>query len=370
MGMNGKPEADKEADKEAVIKAILKLSSSQGLSEKDRRQAHKVLGKVSVRSGDRKAARDLQEDLIYFVNKAERTFHSDADLSEAIMNQFGDRLRYFLAVISKETILHHILSLKGEDETLSFDKLQSLIRLLLIIDPALPLELDKNRETPLYIAMESELDYSSKQQIVDCLSREGPGADAVFHSMILIEIGKTDHALHKMVSQGVRVDFIRMKAAWARLEKSSSIKDTGVASALEAKDSRGLTCLHLALTPPFTPAKLKWADDLATFQPSILRTQAKGGHADGLAPLQYFYHARNPSNGSSATLKSTMGDSSGSTGNKFSNPRVFSKQEMIPALASVTTSELDELENRLKRVCLLNFDEVALDNIVYTKDNR
>ncbi|GKZ32277.1 hypothetical protein AbraIFM66950_001570 [Aspergillus brasiliensis] len=359
MGINSKAEVVKEA--------FLKLSTQHSLSEIDRKQALKVLGKGKQVPVEKKAARALHEALTDHVGNAERTFHSEVDVREEVIDRFAEpgKLEYLLTVNrSGETILHHIFS-EIVDGALSFDKLKSLIRLLLLIDPKLPSELNTTRQTPLYTVMVSDLDYSCKQQIVDFLCEDGPGADAAFHSLILTST-TNDHALHNMIFQGVQVDFSRMKKTWDRLEK---LPDRSVTSALQARNSQGLTCLHLALSQPFTSVKLKWAEDLAGFKPSLLGEQSKGSDMKGLAPLQYFYHIRNTSSGGGVVPKTARRDLSDGTGNKLSNSRGSSKPEVPPAESSVTAAQLDGMENKLKRVCLLNFDAPILDDIIYTKNN-
>ncbi|GKZ51317.1 hypothetical protein AbraIFM66951_005464 [Aspergillus brasiliensis] len=359
MGINGKAEGVKDA--------VLKLSTQHSLNDLDRKQALKVLGKGKQVSMEKKAARALHEKLTDYVGNAERTFHSEVDVREEVINQFAisGKLEYLLTVNKfGETILHHIFS-EIVDGAFSFDKLKSLIRLLLLIDPKLPSEPNTTRQTPLYTVMVSGLDYSCKQQIVDFVCEDGPGADAAFHSLILTS-ATNDHALHNMIFQGVQVDFSRMKRTWERLEK---LPDRSVTSALQARNSQGLTCLHLALSQPFTSVKLRWAEDLAGFKPSLLGEQSKGSDVKGLAPLQYFYHIRNASSGGAVVPKTARRDLSDGTGNKLSNSRGSSKPEVPPAEASVTAAQLDEMENKLKRVCLLNFDAPTLDDIIYTKDN-
>lgn len=286
-----------------------------------------------------------------------------------------------------KTILHVILDPDTYSDSavkeLNFDRLKPLIRFLLQLQPDLPTLTDTDGETPLFAVLSSgtdpdcdeqdpKLHRSLKQRIVnyfcDDPSEENPGglgSEAAVASLATMAKLTTDdssrsrHAIHVAIENGISVSADVVK----RLSKPPAKKPSGSStstktgaepekkSCLEMPDSHGKTCLHIALTAPFSAINIWWAETLAKHQPGLLKATYKSGSGDKeiyVTPLQHFTEQRK---------KKRQGDRKG-------NDKVDEIRD-----ASELKSDLNGLEDLLKRQCLAAFDNDTCKSIMYTSDN-
>jgi hypothetical protein len=329
---------------------------------------------------------------------------------EAILEKTTN-LQHLLARGSyQSTILHTILepatysqgSASDTRGRLHFDRLKVLVKFLLWLQPELPTIMGaEGRATPLFFVAKSGpvkthdddeadgpddssetgsnadeqenpfLDEITKAEIVRFICDQNPEdqgrpTDPV-RSLALLASQSEDrgpaarHAIHAAIEsdftlpddiiarlQGIRVDF---KADGSDKEEKELC--------LEVPDRVGRTCLHLALTAPFTRNRIAWAKQLAKVQPSLLKLQYKHirtGECDTkdkptvdyMTPLQYLVEQRRLM---------------GMNGHK-DKIKVDSHKEV-----ELLDKELDDLKEFLKCQCLESFDYITCKAIMYTRQN-
>lgn len=129
--------------------------------------------------------------------------------------------------------------------------------------------------------MQAEVDEAVKTHVVHflCSDKEsgGLGSSAAIESLgTRTENGRSSHALHKAIDEGVYID-----------EKMINSKE--LKSCLKERDDKGMTCLHKTLTPPYTPCKNMWTHMLVEIDYEILQVESD---SDKLTPLQHMIEVR------------------------------------------------------------------------------
>lgn len=117
------------------------------------------------------------------------------------------------------------------------------------------------------------------------------------------------------------------------------------------------SCLHMALTAPFTSVKSKWATMLAELQPDLLMEKWKSGKSDDtiVTPLQHFELQR--------SLVLSREKNKQSEGRQTEGKQQRNKQPP-PAEARpdvLRDDKLDVLADKLMYLCLSNVKKPALD---------
>lgn len=317
-----------------------------------------------------------------------KDFHrhgNDLESNDAVLQKLLDgskcdtiyRLQDLLVLGEEgQTILHVVLDLSTYDDFLDkFDpgQLRSFIRFLLRIQPELPLQLDKQKRTPLFALLTSpEADQDqqdlapcglSKDEIVrhkqdiirylcdECSECSFEGSEKAIESLTKmaspIDPKPSRHALHVAIENDVLISENVVRRLSGMVTKPEGKQEK--ISCLEMADGNGQTCLHIALTTPFTEAKILWAKMLVISQPGLLKSTCKSGLTHGGAsttPLQHLWEQRNiekQANKSSETTKQSRA-------------------------AEGLRSKLDQLTEFLKHQCLAAFDNTTCMSIMYTRN--
>lgn len=301
----------------------------------------------------------------------------------------NSKLHHLLAQGSHHrTILHIILDLNtyGEQAGLRFPRLKALIKLLLWIQPELPKVAANGDATPLFNLVKSQadktdydedagsaagsdydetetpcLDDKTKSEIIKFLCEPHPagiGSKQAIESLGLPtassasdDTSQARNAIHA----AIEADFAMPEDIIAKLSKISiAVKAADNMTkeekpCLEIPDRLGRTCLHIALTPPFSETKIVWARQLAKYQPSLLKAKYKSGPELEVTPLQHFTKQRGDND--TATHKD--------------KDKISAK-----ALAAVNLpKELDLMEEYLKCQCLEAFENETCKSIMYIREN-
>lgn len=294
------------------------------------------------------------------------------------------------------SILHTILDpITYNRKEFNFTRLKPLIRFLIRLLPHLPtVKGAKSGATPLFFVLKSRqskldqaCDYDSDDQsatesnaeendfLDDKLKAEilqflcgkqpdGLGSTEAVESLALLATSSTDdssdarHAIHAAIER----DFPIPEDIVAKLSKIMvpfKVEGTDKQAdrpCLEIPDRRGRTCLHVALTAPFTANKITWAKQLAKLQPGLLKTMYKyesGPGSNGvprvldMTPLQHLALERR--------LSVTVG----------SKGRVNTSSGRLDGMHDA----LNAMEEFLKCQCLEAFDIKTCESIMYTREN-
>ncbi|KAK4187371.1 hypothetical protein QBC35DRAFT_552243 [Podospora australis] len=253
------------------------------------------------------------------------------------------QLHRLLAVgSSKEasTILHTVLDTYQEDFRLT-DSLKLFIQFLLELDPSLPRQQDKHGRTPLFQVLEVEDGDETKREIVQffCESKKNGGLESqeAIDSMVVIATEAKVHGIHLAIKNNI----VMPENAMQKLHPNG---DEGKAAWLDQRDKRGWTCLHIALTAPFTKQKLWWARKLTAFRPQLLGRTIEVKDATGktlrlLTPLHHF---------SEQIAKETK--------RRKETTSSIPQDPLIIKLAP-ESSEMIDMKNTLKLECLREFED-------------
>lgn len=335
--------------------------------------------------------------------------HAEVSLLRGVCEvilQKSTKFQHLLARGSYDsTILHTIINPatysqgSATDRRLSFDRLKPLIKFLLWLQPELPTVMGQNGTTLLFFVVKPEpaktheedadetsetgsnagdqddlfLDGDTKTKIVQFICDQNPdgkGGDTdPVRSLALLhgasQSGDQASAARHAVHAAIESDFKMPDDIIARLKNikvdfnADESREKVEKACLEVPDRRGRTCLHLALTAPFTRNKITWAKQLVKVQPSLLKLQyghirrgeygAKGEPiVDYMTPLQYLLEQRKPT-GMNRHKDKTKTDSS---------------KEPDPL-----DEEMDDLRDFLKCQCLEYFDYITCKAIMYTRQN-
>jgi hypothetical protein len=403
------PRGNAVSQHEAAIEALRGLLSEPRADPEQRKAWLKVLGDAKKPKTKEDAVSVLHKALATSFNKnRDAEGYSDEDVCRELKKH--SNLQYLLAQgVYQRTILHVLLDPntyvgddndEDEDEgEFNFARLKPLIRFLLGLQPALPKVTGSSTTisdaTPLFFVLQSgpakfdeaggyeadgegncdsdaeegcSLDATAKAEILQFLCSEPPdglgSADAV-RSLALVatssaaESSAARHAVHAAIERNFLIpQAIAEKLSGIKVPFAAPGTDRAVDTpCLEIPDRRGRTCLHLALTGPFSRNKIAWAKALAKLQPSLLKatyrytpttTESNGmpGPLD-VTPLQHLALGRNSS--SKAAHKDKA------------NVKSLGVEEMH--------KELDDMEELLKCRCLEVFDNDTCKDIMYTREN-
>ena len=369
---------------ESAQHALRQLYLNPDLSSTDRKSCLDQLGNKPNKS--QRPSMKIRKSIADFHFKVATTFSesngalSDENVLDKLI-RMGDPLQYLLGQGSEnKTVLHALLDPESE---FTFDKLKSLIRVLMKIFPELPSIVDMEQNSPLCSIIKSKLTGSEKAEIVKflCGDKESGGlasAEAIesLRMRPSMGTGKSSHALHKAIENSVDIDeAIVKRAGVATVEKNRKSQ-----SCLEMWDDTGKTCLHIALTAPLTPSKRRWAKMLVKLRPDLLKVK-DGVDGSVLTPLQHFME-RKPTEGtgevaerSAEKVQSTETDlepvEKESLGSNVKKSRkLYRRRSKMHEVVKPDKHKVDpdmELEDWLRHRCLVGFDNATARSIMYKR---
>ncbi|MCJ1394257.1 hypothetical protein MMC18_007135 [Xylographa bjoerkii] len=360
-------------DVETLETALRKAFHSE-LGQEEQKATLRALGHGVTSKNlamDKKYANNLHECLAQKICKSKSTLGSDDDILKLLLEEdraqedhASHHLQYLLTVGQrKRNILHCLLDpVTYDNNTLNlqtFVKLKPFLRLLLRLHPDLATSIDEHSRTPLFLTMESHNKEVNKE-VVRYLFEEcgvkslGNSAySKAIESLTMIAPSNTEvpivksHALHQAIQSNVVISKEVVKEAMEKTTEQTGEKRKywkSYDSCLGKQDGSGKTCLHLALTEPFTDAKKSWAETLVTLEPGLL--EIKGENL--LTPIQHF----------TEQINKRRRERDKVTGGRVSN----GKNELSDPC-------LEDLEDWLKQECLRNFDNDGAKGILYSRQN-
>ena len=282
----------------------------------------------------------------------------------------GQDLKYLLAEGHEDkTVLHQLFDPETYDRPgIAFGRLKPLVRFLLKIFPELPGIPDHSQQTPLCSVMESfSKDKEMAEEIVRYLcgseANGGLASQEAIKSLTIKMYDKSNfssmrsHALHKAIEHSVEIDEEVVKKVESLETVPTDHKGKKSKTCLEEWDSTGKTCLHLALTRPFTTAKCSWAKMLIKLKPDLLKIGLgnETTQLDTLTPFQHFHEEQRKI----VEGKKNMSGGPRNPKEKISD-KTRSDQKEKP--------DLKELEDSLKLCCLKSFDNATARRIMYKRD--
>lgn len=369
----GDPATDAAADAKIALKKL--IQSDPDPKERKTLLANLGYGRTEKNKKRQRDTTTLHESLAMKFNGYINTITSnDTVLTELLEAKDAKantlRLQDLLVPGTEgQTILHVILDPSTYSGNFDFDRLKPFIRFLLRLQPELPAITDIYRRTPLFAVLSSTeadpdqqdlaLDGQSKERIVryfcDERSEENPnglGSQSATESLIVMASSSDSmtsrHALHVAIENDVFISEKVVKSLSGLPAKTGGRPEKKLC--LEMPDGNGKTCLHIALTGPFTGAKISWAKLLVKLQPGLLKSTCESGSGQdetGTTPLQHFTEQRNIEK-----QDSKKGDTAR-----------WSRNAESPTL------KLNGLEEFLKHQCLKAFDNSTCKSIMYTRKN-
>lgn len=365
--------------------------------EKEQNDRLAVLGydhkTQSLNKGKKKKATDFHERIaLRFNNLATEAIDCDEKVLKMLMPE--EHLEYLFARgLESETVLHVLLNqdtYKEGGQGLRFCRLKPLLRFLLKVCPELPAIPNSQWVTPLYALIEwtmkdqataneelvsgkgtdtkaesarPHLTRADVEEIIRYIcgdeAKGGLGSAKAIESLAMTTSSSKDpslktHALHKAIEHSIEVDEDIIKKLGNTGSTPTDDKGTRSESCLEALDETGKTCLHLALTRPFTAVKAKWTNVLVRIKPDLLKGKmtSRSKELNNLTPLQFFIEERKAKEQQmNADLKSSSKQKQGSQ--KRDREKVDLEKD---------------LENWLKLYCLKEFDNATARSIMYKPD--
>ncbi|KAF4426487.1 hypothetical protein CFRS1_v009816 [Colletotrichum fructicola] len=405
-----------------------KTSVDKSLCAKQLRALGKKPDLVNTRNKEERDVDTMHQSLAIMFNNDDEVHASLAvnvgdksHTEECIIRVVGEfilektsKLQHLLARgLYKSTILHIILdpttysrgSTTDTQRRLDFGRLKFLVKFLLWLQPELPTVMRQDGTTPLFSVVKSGLvktneedpesldessetgsnpeeqedsflDENTKTEIIRFICNQNPdgegGPTDPIRSLALLashsedQVSKAQHAVHAAIESDFNLpdDIIaRLKNIRVNFKVAESSREEEKIC-LEVPDRVGRTCLHLALTAPFTTNRIAWAKQLAKVQPSLLKLQyrqirtgesdAKGRPiVDYMMPLQYLVEQRKPTgmNGHKGKIKVDL-------------------PKEVSLLDKRLDKELDDLEDFLKCQCLESFSYITCKAIMYTRQNE
>ena len=397
--------------------------------EKERNARLAVLGYASAKTqrppnkNQKQVITDFHEKLaLKFNNPATETPDSDEKVIDVLKLERNDLKYLFAQGWESETVLHVLLNPETylqKKQELVLKNIKPLLRFLLKICPELPAVHDITRLTPLYCVMGLSPKWTMKDEMTatqEMVSRRGTDMEAesaglqdlaranikdiirylcrdeargglgsakAIESLVMRTSSNSDnhslrsHALHKAIENSIEIDEDIVK----KLEQIRSIptddKGTGPKSCLEALDDTGKTCLHLALTRPFTAAKRSWTKLLVEIKPELLKGKmtSHSEELNNLTPLQLFIEEKRKLK-EQKDMSARTASKAGSTNATF-NSR--SKESTPDSIKKVLIQKMDQkpdrekvdldkdLEDWLKLFCLKEFDNATARSIMYKR---
>jgi hypothetical protein len=375
---------------ESAQRALRQLYLNPDLSSTDRKSCLDQLGNKPNKSQRpsmkiRKSIADFHFKVATTFSESNGAFPDENVLDELI--RMGDPLQYLLGQGSEDkTVLHALLDPDTYESEFTFDKLKSLIRVLMKIFPKLPSIVDMEQNSPLCSIIKSKLKGSEKAEIIEflCGDKESGGlasAEAIesLRMRPSIGTGKSSHALHKAIENSVDIDEAIVKRV-GNIGVATVEKNRKSQSCLEMWDDAGKTCLHIALTAPLTPSKRRWAKMLVKLKPDLQKVK-DGVDGSVLTPLQHFME-RKPTEGtgevaekSAENVQSTETDlepvemeSLGSNVKK--SRKLYPRRSKMHEVVKPDKHKVDpdmELEDWLRHRCLVEFDNATARSIMYKR---
>ena len=304
---------------------------------------------------------------------------SDGDILVSVTKEPRDLSSLLSQGKDDKTILHRIF--EQTDELSDLEKLKPLILFLLRIHPDLPKVIDTDRKTPLYSIIQATVEVKVKTNIVHflCGSKElgGLGSSAAIESLgMRTKSSRSSHAIHKAVDEDVSID-------------KGIVCSKELLPCLEMHDDEGMTCLHKALTPPYSDCKRDWAKTLVEVNYQLLQFTSDREDSDDLTPLQHMIEAREAQTAvdKKTAIRSPLADAQLKQGKKKDlvpgSPRSSERPEMMgrktPIVPFLPRGGIEQslrskkpkadaekaLEDWLKRYCLTKFNNTTARRIMY-----
>ncbi len=386
---------------------------------------------------------DIHANIAVFFNAATETLESDPKVFGGLCQGAGqkDALQYLLAQSwGNRTVLHTVLDPGTYDKDRPvFDKIKPLLRCLLKICPELPGLTCYDGEvqgTALYAFVLSPESEKQKEDVPDEKSVKGgvKQESPLQHEILGNEIaakedivrffcsgepaglgsgeaikslttrtrnddspGQGNHAIHRAIANSVKFDEDLVKKIKDIKIPTPEDKNKQEKPCLEVFDNTGKTCLHLALSRPFTPVKRRWARMLIDLNPDLLKIACRSSkESERLTPLQHFVEERKK-----ARVKKEGTSGKGKKDTRLPNPllKVSGKERLddnalkLSAIRRTPTGlgqkrlgepraqkpdkwsddplSLDpdkDLEDELKLCCLVQFDNNVARSIMYPRN--
>ena len=252
--MTAQPRESKEAEedsksqdaKEALRRLLLDADRLHDLEREpllDKLGYSKSNRKWNVR--EKKTITEMHTRLVQIFKDADISGEaSDGNVLENVTEERID-LSYLLSQGKDDrTILHKLF--EQTDELSDLEKLKPLILLLLRILPDLPKVIDTDMKTPLYSVVQATVEEEVKSKIVHflCGSEESGGlaSSVAIESLGMRKNSRSSHAIHVAIDNDVPID---KTIVWSK----------ELRPCLGLHDDEGMTCLHKALTPPYSDCK-------------------------------------------------------------------------------------------------------------------
>lgn len=302
------------------------------------------------------------------VNFEKQTHVLSCDGVLQMLMQEGQNLKYLLAEGHEDkTVLHQLFDPETYDHPgIAFGRLKPLVRFLLKIFPELPGIPDHSQQTPLCSVMESFTKEMAEEIVRYLCGNEANGGLASEEAIKSLTIKMYDksnfssmrsHALHKAIEHSVEIDEEVVKKVESLETVPTDHKGKKSKTCLEEWDSTGKTCLHLALTRPFTTAKCRWAKMLIKLKPDLLKVGLGNDttQLDTLTPFQHFDEEQR---------KRVEGKKNMSGGPRNQKEKISDKRRSDDK----EKPDLKDLEVSLKLCCLKEFDSATARSIMYKRD--
>lgn len=224
--------------------SLRKLVKDSALSKEEREIALKQLGKdIRTNQSKKKNAVTVHQCLRSHFTGLEKAPEGDDAVLQEIRKFKGNGKELNLGFLLTKgfgdfTVLHTLFEQVQEDQEavaddaakpFSFNKIKPLVRLLLKIDPSLPIICNLDRHTLLSFVIDSPVGKSIKEDIIHCFCRDAHGADSAIQSLTIMtrtsdEGEVSRHMIHKAIEGGVRIDFDLIKKA--NHQQSESMKSS------------------------------------------------------------------------------------------------------------------------------------------------
>jgi hypothetical protein len=411
---------DSAAKAEQALRAL--SSDSTSLSAEDKAKHLRALGSKKTNSNNREeaGATELHRCIIERLTDTSDIVQTDSALEVLLKerdspeDRRGFKLEYLLARDPKgRSLLNKLLDPElYSDYELDLTAIKPFLRFLLSVSPDLPSFHPACTYAPLHGAIISSLDSQIKSDIIrflccelgespQCLATASERAirsltnsvsvpiensehdqeesDYMYEEATNDETGKRVRPLHEAIKLSVLID-IEVLRQLKRLKnhsgKASGLGQTKDIPLLYLRDENDWTCLHLALTAPFTSAKLDWARMLVQIAPELLEMTSKPSDSDPeqlpATPLQHFHRQRKQhfqacgphteaSELNPEQLRRERSDSFHTT----------TVHRTLGSAVPLSEQSLDQLEEELKLKCLAiyaQYEDHVARSIIYPPD--
>jgi hypothetical protein len=251
------------------------------------------------------------------------------------------------------------------DVDFDFYKLKAFICFLLRLQPKLLK--DHDSDSPLALTILSPLTHcrkDTKALIISFFSANHPNFVKSLGNVVLgfsknqnsKEQGERDvNAIHLAIEQEIDFGKDVLQKLSKEIDPVSEKSGKGKSLLFRKTGNTKKSCLHMALTAPFTKVKSNWATMLAELEPDLLMETWKLGKSDDMTPLQYFEYQRN--------LVLSQEKNKQSNGKQRDGNQPQNKQQRPGETRAniLKADELDILADKLMYLCLTKVKKPPLD---------